>query len=115
MRDLDPNDLGLLLSVFAVLLIFFGIDFHISRTDAARHRRRAVLFAVISVIGEATAALALVLTWVAIFLPLEAQSIDTLLVFVPGSIAMLCAVVLTGEVVTMRLLALSRNEDADAP
>lgn len=114
MRDLDPNDLGLLLSVFAVLLIFFGIDFRISRSDATRHRRRALTFAVVSVIGEASAAVALVLTWVAMFLPVEARFIDTLLVFIPGTVAVICAVLLTGEVVTTRVLGLRQRRHRGA-
>lgn len=110
MRELDPADLGILLSVFAVVLIFFGIDFRVSRKDATRHKRRALTFAIISVIGEATAALALILTWVALFLPPEAERIDTWLVFIPGSIAMVCAVVLTGEVVAGRVAKLAQPE-----
>lgn len=108
MRELTPDDLGILLSVFAVLLIFFGIDFRVSRRVAQLYKRRAFTFAVISVIGEGTTAIALVFTWVALFLPPEAQSIDTMLVFVPGSISMVCAVILTGQVVTGRLGNLAR-------
>lgn len=108
MRELTPDDLGILLSVFAVLLIFFGIDFRVSRRVAQLYKRRAFAFAVISVIGEGTTAIALVFTWVALFLPPEAQSIDTMLVFVPGSISMVCAVILTGQVVTGRLGNLAR-------
>ncbi len=107
MRELDPNDLGLLLSVFAVLLIFFGIDFRVSRRAARKHQRSALFFAALSLLGEGATAVALVLTWVSLFLPPEAESIDTLLVFVPGSIAMLCAVVLTVETVVGRIAGLS--------
>lgn len=107
MRELDPLDLGVLLSVFAVLLIFFGIDFRVSRREAKRHQRSALLFAGVGLLGEAMTAIALVLTWVSLFLPPEAERIDTLLVFVPGSVAMLCAVVLTVETVTGRVLGLA--------
>lgn len=114
MRELDSADLGILLSVFAVLLIFFGIDFRLSRSDTTRHRRRALAFAGISLLGNATTALALVLTWVAMFLPPDAEQIDTWLVFVPGSIAALCAVVLTGEVAVSRALRLTRQRRGSA-
>ncbi len=106
MRDLDPMDLGVLLSVFAVLLLFFGIDFRVSRSAARRHQRRALAFVSVSLLGEAATAIALVLTWVSLFLPVAAEQIDTLLVFVPGSIAISCAVVLTVESVVSRLIAL---------
>lgn len=102
MRELTPDDLGILLSVFAVLLIFFGIDFRLSRSDATRHRRRTLAFAIISVVGNASTAIALVLTWIALFLAPEAEQIDTWLVFIPGSIAIACAVILTAEVATSR-------------
>ena len=110
MRDLTPDDLGILLSVFAVLLIFFGIDFRVSRTDATRHKRRALVFAFISLIGNAATAIGLILTWVALILPDESELVDTFLVFVPGSIAFLCALVLTGEVVTSRFAGVVREE-----
>lgn len=111
MRDLDPMDLGVLLSVFAVLLLFFGVDFRISRGAGRRYRRRAVAFVSLSLLGEAATAIALVLTWVSLFLPAAAEHIDTLLVFVPGSIAIGCAVVLTVESVVSRLIALRTDAD----
>lgn len=110
MRDLQPSDLGVLLSVFAVLLIFFGIEFRISRRSARRHRGRALLYAAMSLVGEAATAIALVLTWVSLFLPPEAKGVDTVLVFAPGSVAVLCAVVLTVESVTERFVALSSTK-----
>lgn len=114
MRQLDVADLGVLLSVFALLLIFFGIDFRVSRREATRHRRRALVFTVLSVVGETTTAVALILTWVALFLPPEAESIDTWLVFIPGSIAIACAVALTGEVVTARVAMFLRPRQSPA-
>lgn len=107
MRDLEPSDLGVLLSVFAVLLIFFGIEFRISRRSAKKHHRRALIYAAMSLLGEAATAVAFVLTWVSLFLPPDTEGVDTVLVFVPGSIAVLCAVILTVESVTERLVALS--------
>ncbi len=107
MRDLQPSDLGVLLSVFAVLLIFFGIEFRISRRSARRHHGRALIYAAMSLVGEAATAVALVLTWISLFLPPEAEAVDTALVFAPGSVAVLCAVVLTVESVTERFITLS--------
>lgn len=115
MRQLDVADLGVLLSVFALLLIFFGIDFRVSRREATRHRRRALVFTVLSVVGETTTAVALILTWVALFLPPEAESIDTWLVFIPGSITIVCAVALTGEVVTTRVAMFLRPKHSPSP
>ncbi|QEW00063.1 hypothetical protein F6J84_08065 [Microbacterium caowuchunii] len=117
MRDLTPDDLGVLLSLFAVLLLAFGLDFHLSKRSAARHRERAVVFVLISVLGQATTALSLVLTWVAVWSPIAWERIDDLLVFIPGSIAVLCAVILTGETTVVRMLALlgsPRSRDRSA-
>lgn len=116
MRELTPDDLGILLSVFAVLLIAFGIDFRMSRRSALRHHRRAVAFAIVSVTGELMTAIALVLTWVALWSPEAWERIDNLLVFVPGSIAIVCAVILTIETVTVRLGGiLSTRDRGDSP
>ena len=103
MRELSSADLGMLLSLFAVLLISFGIDFRVSRKAAQRHHRRAVVFAVVSLVGELATSVALVLTWVALWSPKAWEQIDDLLVLVPGSIAVLCAVVLTVETIAGRL------------
>jgi predicted Kef-type K+ transport protein len=97
---LTSDDLGLLLSVFAVLLIAFGVDFHFSRKDIRRHHPAALVFAVVSLLGELATAIVLVLTWLALWSPEAWERIDDLLVFVPGSIAVLCAVTLTIETVT---------------
>jgi hypothetical protein len=99
-RELTSDDLGLLLSVFAVLLIAFGVDFHFSRKDVRRHHPAALVFAVVSLARELATALVLVLTWVALWSPAAWERIDDLLVLVPGSIAVLCAVTLTIETVT---------------
>ena len=103
MRELSSADLGMLLSLFAVLLISFGIDFRVSRKAAKRHHRRAVVVAVVSLVGELATSIALVLTWVALWSPKAWEQIDDLLVVVPGSIAVLCAVVLTVETIVGRL------------
>lgn len=120
MRDLTADQLAVLLSVFAVLLVAFGIDFHLSRRAALRHRRGAITFAVVSLIGEFATAIALVLTWVAVWSPTAWERIDNMLVFVPGSLAMLCAVIITAEKAIGRVIAIVRTgtvpgADAKAP
>ena len=106
MRELTSGDLGILLSLFALLLITFGIDFRVSRKAARKHHRRAVVFAVVSLVGELTTSIALVLTWVALWSPKAWERIDDLLVLVPGSIAVLCAVALTVESVFGRVTSI---------
>lgn len=107
MRDLNADDLGVLLSVFVVLLIFFGVDFHITRKRTQLPTRSTKAFAVVSAIGEGATGIAIILTWISLFLPDEFRIIDTWLVFIPGSIAILCALILTIEVVTHRVRQLS--------
>lgn len=103
MRELTTVDLGMLLSVFAVLLIAFGIDFHFSTKGAARHRRARWFFAIVTLIGELMTALALVLTWVALWSPAAWEAIDDMLVFIPGTVAIGCAVILTIDKIIARL------------
>ena len=102
MRDLTPDDLGVLLSVFAVLLLAFGADFHFSRRVAKRHKLSARIFIPVNVVGELATAVALVLTWVALWSPAAWERIDNLLVFGPGTLAMVCVVILTVETVVSR-------------
>lgn len=113
MRELTSDDLGLLLSVFAVLLIAFGVDFHFSRKSSRHHYRTALVFAVVSLTGELATAVVLVLTWLALWSPAAWERIDDLLVFVPGSIAVLCAVTLTIETVTDHATRLWRSSAPD--
>lgn len=109
MRELMPDDLGLLLSVFAVLLIAFAIDFHFSTKAERQHRRSALFFGIVTLVGELMTALALVLTWVALWSPAAWEAIDDLLVFVPGSISISCAVVLTLDKIWARFVQLRRT------
>lgn len=113
MRELTSGDLGLLLSVFALLLIAFGVDFHVARKEAERHHARALVFTLTSLVGEASTAIALVLTWVALWNPAAWERIDNLLVFIPGSIAVLCAVTLAIEAVVSRMANLWRSSRSD--
>jgi len=110
MRALTADDLGVLLSFFVVLLIFFSVDIHLRR---ARHAASATppttgmrFFALLSAAGALVSAVALLLSWIALFLPEDSALIDVTFVFVPGSLAILCAVVLCIEVVARRALTL---------
>lgn len=109
MRELSTDDLGLLLSVFAVLLIAFGIDFHFATKTDAKHRRSTWFFGIVTLVGELMTALALVLTWVALWSPAAWDAIDNMLVFIPGSIAIICAVILTVDKIAARLERLRRS------
>lgn len=115
MRELTSDDLGLLLSVFTVLLIAFGVDFHFSRKSSRHHYRTALVFAVVSLTGELATAVVLVLTWLALWSPAAWEQIDNLLVFVPGSIAVLCALTLTIETVADHATQLWRSSTPDKP
>lgn len=108
MRELSADHLAMLLSVFAVLLIAFGIDFHLSRRAVARHRRGAITFGVVSLVGEVMTAVALVLTWIAVWSPVAWERIDNLLVFIPGTLAVLCAVIITAEKAIGRVITIVR-------
>lgn len=110
MRDLSSDDLGLLLSLFAVLLLAFAANFHFSAKAVQRHRRAAIGFVVVNFIGELSTVIALCLTWVALWSPKAWERIDDLLVLVPGSLAILCAVVLTIESVYARSVHIVRRE-----
>lgn len=109
MRNLTVDDLGVMLSFFVVLLLFFGVDFHVTRKRSMQ--RRAKTFAFISVIGEAATVVALILAWVTIFMPDVWELLDTLLVFIPGTVATLCAVVLTAESVVARFRDITNDDD----
>lgn len=109
MRELTNDDLGLLLSVFVLLLIAFGVDFHVSRRKAEHHHTRLLVFSVASMVGELSTAVALILTWTALWSPTAWEHIDNLMVFVPGSIAVFCAVALTFETVATRTVQLWRS------
>lgn len=114
MRELTPDALGQLLAVFAVLLISFAIDFHLSKKSERRHPRVTLLFGIVALIGELMTVLALVLTWVALWSPAAWEAIDDMLVFIPGSIAFGCAVILTIDKLLSRLARLSQDTRSDA-
>lgn len=113
MRELGSDEFGILLSFFAVLLLAFAANFQFSRKAIARHRVAALGFVVVSFVGEISTVMALVLTWVALWSPHAWEAISDLLVLVPGSIALLCAVVLTFESVYARTMHIVKIERKD--
>ncbi|MEO3796829.1 hypothetical protein ABGB14_42085 [Nonomuraea sp. B10E15] len=90
-----------LISFLAVLLIFFSIDVR-SRESAASGPWHARMFGWTSRVGGISTALALALGWVDLFLPDESSLIHVASVAVPGSVAVLCAIVLGLEMLWMR-------------
>lgn len=101
MRQMPSSDMVSLISFLAVLLIFFSIDVR-SRSSADSKPWHAHLFEWASRIGGITTALALTLGWVDLFLPDESSPIHVALVAVPGSVAVLCAIVLGLEMLWQR-------------
>lgn len=93
--DISQENLGVVLSLFAVLIVSFGIDFRFSRTAALLHPRWTRFFLWVTVIGEVSAALALMLTWVAVWSPRTWERLDDKLVLIPGTVAIVCVLVLT--------------------
>jgi len=115
MRELTVVEFGVLLSLFAVLLVAFSADFHLSRRTVRRHRRAAVAFAVVSLVGESATALAMVLTWIALRSEVAWEALADQWVLVPGTIAVGCALILTAEKVVRRAISIFDDDPADDP
>jgi hypothetical protein len=94
-------DMVSLLSFLAVLLIFFSIDVR-AREAAASKPWHAHLFEWSSRIGGIATAFALALGWADLFLPDENSPIHVAFVAAPGSVAVLCAIVLGLETLWQR-------------
>ncbi|MBD9732209.1 MULTISPECIES: hypothetical protein [unclassified Streptomyces] len=101
MRQMPSADMVSLISFLAVLLIFFSIDVRSRNSDVSKpwHAR---LFEWASRVGGIATALALSLGWVDLFLPDERDPIHVVFVAVPGSVAVLCAIVLGLEMLWQR-------------
>ncbi len=82
-----------LISFLAILLIFFSIDIK-SRDLEPTDPWHARLFEWTSRIGGVSAALSLTLGWIDLFLPDEDEHIHVAMVAIPGSVAILAAIVL---------------------
>lgn len=101
MRQMPSADMVSLISFLGVFLIFFSIDVR-SRDATASKPWHAHLFEWASRIGGIATALALALGWVDLFLPDESSPIHVALVAAPGSVAVLCAIVLGLEMLWQR-------------
>lgn len=101
MRQMPSAEMVDLISFLAVLLVFFSIDVR-SRDSGAAGPWQAHLFEWASRIGGVATGLALTLGWVDLFLPDESSPIHVALVAVPGSVAVLCAIVLGLEMLWQR-------------
>lgn len=101
MRQMPSADMVTLISFLAVLLIFFSIDVR-SRDTAATKPWHGHLFEWASRIGGIATAVSLALGWVDLFLPDEGSPIHVALVAAPGSVAVLCAIVLGLEMLWQR-------------
>ncbi len=101
MRQMPSSDMVSLISFLAVLLIFFSIDVR-SRTTGVSKPWHAHLFEWASRIGGIATAVALALGWVDLFLPDEDSPIHVAFVAAPGSVAVLCAIVLGLEMLWQR-------------
>jgi hypothetical protein len=66
----------------------------------------------VSLVGESTTALSLVLTWVALWSPAAWERIDDLIVLVPGTFAVLCEVILTREQALNRVITVATAQSA---
>lgn len=113
--DISQENLGVVLSLFAVLIVSFGIDFRFSRASALLHPKLTRFFLWITVIGEVSAALALLLTWVAVWSPATWETIDDKLVLVPGTVAILCVLILTIKTVLSHFAEVNGTDDDDIP
>ena len=101
MRQMPSSDMVSLISFLAVLLIFFSIDVR-AREAVDSKPWHEHLFEWASRIGGIATALALALGWVDLFLPDENSLIDVTLVAIPGSVAVVCAIVLGLEMLWQR-------------
>lgn len=91
---MPSSELVSLISFLAVLLIFFSIDIRNRIRGDAWHE---LLFEYSSRVGGISTAIALTLGWVDMFLPDESEAIHVALVAAPGSLGVLCAILLGVE------------------
>lgn len=94
MRHMPSSELVSLISFLAVLLVFFSIDI---RNRTRGDKWHELLFEYSSRVGGISTAIALTLGWIDMFLPDESEAIHVALVAVPGSIGVLCAILLGVE------------------
>lgn len=93
MRDVLPTEMMDFLALFAVLFFFFSLDIRnrVVEDDDPWHQH---LFSWMPRIGGVSIALAIALCWINLFAPDDNPIIHVWMVAVPGSIAVLCTIVL---------------------
>ena len=110
MRDMPSSELVSLISFLAVLLLFFSIDVRsrMADDDDPWHKK---LFDWVSRVGGVSTAVALALGWVDLFIPDESAGVHVALVAVPGTLAVVCAIVLGLEMIFQPSTRSSRTDD----
>ncbi|MFF8818689.1 hypothetical protein ACF07D_11910 [Leucobacter sp. NPDC015123] len=98
--ELSRDQLSEFAGLLVTLLIFFSIDakFRFRRRDSSQK----ALFRISSIVGGLAAVTALAVVWVELFLPEDNEMIHVLVYFVPASLAIVAAFVLSVEVIFMR-------------
>ena len=106
--ELSRDQLSEFAGLLVTLLIFFSIDakFRFRRSDASQK----TLFRVSSIVGGLAAVTALAVVWVELFLPEDNKMIHVLVYFVPASLAIIAAFVLSVEVIFMRKSGRESND-----
>ncbi|MBA0052074.1 hypothetical protein E0L36_14545 [Streptomyces sp. AJS327] len=104
MRQMPSSEMVDMIAFLAVLLVFFSIDVR-SRESPGSGPWHARLFEWASRLGGIATAVALTLGWVDLFLPDEGSPIHVAFVAVPGTVAVLCAIVLGLEMLWQRRTA----------
>lgn len=109
--ELQRDQLVELAGLLVTLLIFFSID------AKYRFNRKAsstkTLFRLSSISGGIATVVALAVVWVEQFLPEDNTSIHVLAYFVPASLAILAAVVLSIEVLFLRKSPSSSEDERE--
>lgn len=107
--ELTRDQLSEFAGLLVTLLIFFSIDakFRFKRRDSSEK----ALFRLSSIVGGISAVTALAVVWVELFLPEDNKTIHVLVYFVPASVAIVAAFVLSVEVIFMRKV--SEGDESD--
>lgn len=109
--ELTRDQLSEFSGLLVTLLIFFSIDakFRFKRRDKSER----ALFQLSSIVGGIAAVTALAVVWVELFLPEDNEMIHVLVYFVPASVAILAAFVLSVEVIFLRKETSNRDSESE--
>ena len=100
MRGLSPDQLLAAAGLIVTLLIFFSIDAKFRFRPSARRARE--IFHTTSIVGGISCAIAFVVIWINVFIPDDMEPINLLTYFIPSSVAIACALLLSIEVIFLR-------------